>query len=337
MGYVKCPRCNLNYMLDGEELCNVCKAETGYKEYKVQRSDGSIYDYVHKVFDDFKDYLNNIDTLCELKSITFESNCLPEYGNVHVQQLYLLRYVYAYAYEYKSMYKELFKSYTPNANFSTTSIGCGNMIDYWSLKEALRENGNIETVINYTGIDLIDWQYKMKCGEVDSLCFKQVNAIRYLEEIDGLVSDVYFFPKSISEFSNYDFIKICECFKNKPILKDKFCLLVSIRPVEIWDRTDINRVCSLVDAITSNGFITEDNPDVYYYDDNADAYISYLDPQFNYPDEIKSILKNLTSRCIKENNKQFDCTKCDKIDRNPILSAKYVQYQMFTFYREKQK
>lgn len=25
--YVKCPRCDLNYMLEGEELCDVCKAE----------------------------------------------------------------------------------------------------------------------------------------------------------------------------------------------------------------------------------------------------------------------------------------------------------------------
>ena len=25
--YVKCPRCDLNYMLKGEEYCDVCKAE----------------------------------------------------------------------------------------------------------------------------------------------------------------------------------------------------------------------------------------------------------------------------------------------------------------------
>ena len=25
--YVKCPRCDLNYMLDTEEYCDVCKAE----------------------------------------------------------------------------------------------------------------------------------------------------------------------------------------------------------------------------------------------------------------------------------------------------------------------
>lgn len=334
MGYVKCPRCDLNYMLDGEELCDVCKGEIGYNRTTTQRDDKSIYGYVSQVFSDFLDYLSNSNTLCELKSITFEFSCFPQYSNVHVQQLYLLRYVYAYAYEYKKMYKELFKKVSFGTCISITSIGCGNMIDYWSLKEALFESGNTETVINYTGVDLIDWQYKVKSVKADRLYFKQVNAVNYFEEVDGLDSDVYFFPKSISEFSNYDFIKICDCFKNKPILKDKFCLLVSIRPVKKWGRADINRVCNLVSAIKLNGFITEDNPNEYYYDDHADGGIFYLDPHFNYPDGIVDTLKNLTSRCITENIKQCDYAKCNKINRSPILTAKYVQYQILTFHRE---
>ena len=27
MGYIKCPRCDLNYILEGEDYCAVCKAE----------------------------------------------------------------------------------------------------------------------------------------------------------------------------------------------------------------------------------------------------------------------------------------------------------------------
>lgn len=27
MKYVKCPRCDLNYMKEGEDYCDVCKAE----------------------------------------------------------------------------------------------------------------------------------------------------------------------------------------------------------------------------------------------------------------------------------------------------------------------
>ena len=27
MGYIKCPRCDLNYILEEEQYCNVCKAD----------------------------------------------------------------------------------------------------------------------------------------------------------------------------------------------------------------------------------------------------------------------------------------------------------------------
>lgn len=337
MGYIKCPRCDLNYMLDGEELCDVCKIEIGYKEHKVKIRDGSIYGYVCKVFDDFKDYLNESNVLCDLRSISFEGSRLPDYANVHVQQLYVLRYSYAYAYEYKLIYKELFKSYTLGTDITVTSIGCGNLIDYWSLCEVLRENGNDDTNIKYIGLDIIDWQYKIQNIEdrtTDDVCFKQTDVIKYFEDIDRLDSDVYLFPKSISEYTNYDFIRLCDCFKNKPISKDKFCLLVSIRPVDIWGRKDVDRVASLINAIVANGFLTTDNPDTIYIDDHPDGGIFYLDPQFNYPLYIIDTLKSLTNRCDTENNKQFDCTKCDKINRSPILTAKYVQYQIFTFYRE---
>lgn len=335
MAYVKCPRCNLNYMIDGEEFCDICKSEIGYKKPIVQRSNEAIYGYVCKVFNDFQNYLETSDTLCDLKSITFEGNCLPEYSNIHVQQLYLLRYAYAYAYEYKSMYIELFKNFSFGSEVSVTSVGCGNMIDYWSLREALQENGNGETIINYTGLDLIDWQYKIKSREADSFRFKQVDAIKYFKAAARLDSDVYFFPKSISEFTNYDFIKLCDCFRNTPIIKDTFCLLISIRPVDIWGRKDMDRVGELVNAIIANGYITEDDPNTYYFDDHADGYITYLDSQFNYPIGIIDTLRNLTSRCVTQDTYQSNCAKCDKINRSPILTAKYVQFQMFTFYREK--
>lgn len=335
MGYIKCPRCELNYMLDGEEYCDICKAQIGYRKPIAQREIEHIYEYVCRIYDDFRQYVDTSDTLCDLKSITFESNCLPKYSNVHVQQLYLLRYAYAYAYEYKSMYQELFKSYSFGSNIAVTSIGCGNMIDYWSLEEALHENGKDDIEINYIGLDVIDWQYKVKTRAKDNVEFKQVDAVKYLSEVNQLDSDVYFFPKSISEFSNYDFIKLCDCFKNKSILKDKFCLLVSIRPVDIWGRKDIDRVVELVKAIVSNGFVTDDDTDTYYSDDRADWQITYLDPQFNYPVGIIDTLKNLTSRCVMGNTTQPDCVKCDKINRSPMLKASYVQYQIFTFYREK--
>ena len=45
------------------------------------------------------------------------------------------------------------------------SIGCGNMIDYWGLVEALGEIGSGECYIKYRGIDTIDWNYKIEARE----------------------------------------------------------------------------------------------------------------------------------------------------------------------------
>ena len=46
MGYAKCPRCNLNYIVDGEKFCDVCRAEIGYQKSNSQKEVEPIYDYV---------------------------------------------------------------------------------------------------------------------------------------------------------------------------------------------------------------------------------------------------------------------------------------------------
>jgi len=333
MGYRKCPRCNLNYIRDDEEYCPVCISETGYEKTVDSNGLELIHDFIRKVLIDFQQYLNESTDLCDLRSITFESNSLPEYGNVHVQQLYLLRYAYAYAYEYKLMYKELFKRYTVGPDITVTSVGCGNMIDYWALVQALADSDIKERTIHYTGVDVIDWQYKVNVRAGDFVGFERADAIGYFKNKSRLDSDIYFFPKSISEFSDEAFAGLCAVFKSVPVLKDKFCLLVSIRPVKVWEGTDVGRVTRLVNAIRSNGFFTEDDPCVYYSDGKPESNIFYLDPQFSYPVTIIDTLKNLTGQCATRDPERPNCKSCDRINRSPILTAKYVQYQLFTFYR----
>ena len=46
-------------------------------------------------------------------------------------------------------------------NISVTSVGCGSMIDYWSLVHALEMRRKICCSIRYVGIDKIDWNYKI--------------------------------------------------------------------------------------------------------------------------------------------------------------------------------
>ena len=51
--YVKCPRCDLNYMLDTEEYCDVCKAELGMKSnFILEDDDVDLDEELTKLCDD---------------------------------------------------------------------------------------------------------------------------------------------------------------------------------------------------------------------------------------------------------------------------------------------
>ena len=69
----------------------------------------TINDYLNGILKDFKAYVNSQKELCELLDVHFDAGRIPDYSNLHVQQLYLLRYAYAYAFEYKYMYKKEFE------------------------------------------------------------------------------------------------------------------------------------------------------------------------------------------------------------------------------------
>lgn len=55
------------------------------------------------------------------------------------------------------MFDTLFAREKFKDSIEVASIGCGNMIDYWGLVEALGEIGSGECYIKYRGIDTIDW------------------------------------------------------------------------------------------------------------------------------------------------------------------------------------
>lgn len=67
----------------------------------------SINDYINNIFQVFSGYVKNSEKLCDLNPFTFEEGNIPDYSNIHTQQLYLLRYAFAYAFEYKRMYSKI--------------------------------------------------------------------------------------------------------------------------------------------------------------------------------------------------------------------------------------
>lgn len=113
----------------------------------------TIKNYISMIYDDFREYIDQNVNLCMLKTLNYQAGQKPDYSDIHIQQLYLLRYVFSYAFEYKSMFDTLFAREKFKDSIEVASIGCGNMIDYWGLVEALGEIGSGECYIKYRGID----------------------------------------------------------------------------------------------------------------------------------------------------------------------------------------
>jgi len=78
--------------------------------------------------------------------------------------------------------------------------------------------------IRYTGIDLLDWQYKMPCAPSDTTDYLVGDAIVHLRKKLVWDDDVFIFPKSISEFSDCEFQELCDIFGTANYTKNTFAL-----------------------------------------------------------------------------------------------------------------
>ena len=61
--------------------------------------------FLDNVLAEFEVFVQSGQDLCKLRDTHFDAGRIPDYSDINIQQLYLLRYVYAYAFEYKYMYK----------------------------------------------------------------------------------------------------------------------------------------------------------------------------------------------------------------------------------------
>lgn len=132
-----------------------------------------ITDYVEEIYKDFSLYANEENYLCKLKDLNFQAGAIPNYEDKEIQQFYLLRYAFAYAFEYSNMYDTILSKIKNINQIEVTSIGCGAMIDYWSLIKSIKERKLDYIKITYTGIDKIDWNYKFKKRKIDKGYFKK--------------------------------------------------------------------------------------------------------------------------------------------------------------------
>lgn len=288
-----------------------------------------ITNYLEQVYEDFKHEIDNGRYLCELKGLTFESGCLPDYNNIQIQRLYLLRYAFAYGFEYSYIYSEVLERLHNPDNLSVESIGCGNFWDYWALVRTIEEKKKINCNVRYVGIDEIDWNYKVEKREQDEVLFKKENAVNFFEKTKKFISDIYFFPKSISEFSNEEIQIIADNLKWKPILKDKIIFCFSIRANEFSRESDMNKTKQIVKALEENGYKQNTKKDVCWcFKENKGIIL--FDHDYLYPQEAYDYVISLNKKCNKYIELESNCkNECERyLNRKPTTKTGNITYQI---------
>lgn len=292
----------------------------------------TINNFLDRVFLDFIGYINSGVELCKLHDSSFANGNLPDYSDSNIEQLYLLRYAYAYAFEYKQMFRHLFNTYSYGSEIEVTSIGCGSMLDYWALAHAVKYG----THIRYYGVDTIDWKYKVNKRDFDEVYFNQSDAIVYCEKYQK-TSNVYIFPKSISEFSDNQVQQIADSFIPQYIHKDIVHFLISLRTDDNNQNSDIQKAEILYNRMLKIGYFCNNQfpfePYNFLSTEYANSTIASIDSDFVHPGNIVDYLKVLYSQCIHftdcQNSEFCKKTFC----RYPMLNCYNANWLSMSFIR----
>lgn len=162
------------------------------------------------------------------------------------------------------MYSYFLKKIDPEKKMErlkVTSIGCGSMIDYWSLTRVIPPKCSIY----YRGIDRIQWSYCMPVRARDDVKRRQGDIVELCQNTQELIADVYIFPKSINELSFEDIQKLGESFGNKISDRKLVCLLFSLRTDDGSMHRDMEKTKCIYESMISNGFNSDDESGVYVH------------------------------------------------------------------------
>lgn len=179
----------------------------------------TITEYLNEIFENFKEHCDKgTESMWKLVSkgktgknaARLGSDGSSVYSEQRFQQLYLLKYAYEYFFEYLSMYNTFIEDFADREEISVVSLGCGTMLDYWALAYVLDKKNMSRPVVKYHGIDAIEWNPGLKIDARDKgnetfKFFPEPFEIFFKKTDNEFhTHDIYFLPKSISEFNTED-------------------------------------------------------------------------------------------------------------------------------------
>ena len=317
---------------------NVLKLLNGYVPLTANMT---VYELLSAVYAPFKEYLQGlgsaerqVEALAGLNGlISFQGDGM-DYTRDEAQEMYILRYLYGYAYEYKQMYLRLLDQMERPAEWlSVTSIGCGNMVDYWSLRAALARRPGVVAKVNYTGVDINSWsrRFQIRPDQWDRAEFVQADAAVWLREqaaAGASPSDVYMFPKSIGEFDGRWTVggegSVLQGIRDglRDLLrgsgKDRVWLLISLpKTNEARGKYDEEKCAYLREGLAQAGFHAEGPADQFITDGEV-RRISDADPYFAY-----------LGKYVRDMNAYGEY----KDRRDPVQNTGHERYQVLLFRR----
>lgn len=183
--------------------------------------------------------------------------------------------------------------------------------------------------VNYHGVDVVDWEDKIAACNRDRINFAQESIADYLADCDELTSDVYVFPKSISEIDNDEVEGICRAIYEKGFAKDEVHLLFSMRDNKYNQDLDMAKTKKICAAVKEVGMLLESSTlykgvEKMVYNCAKDFAIDELQDTYN-------LLNNLPYMCDNYIIGRCSCDLCEKNRNQPMLKTKYIRYQIFTF------
>lgn len=293
----------------------------------------TVEELAERLYHQFEQYVRESETGEEelLVPPDWSKTAAPDYSEIHVQELYLLRYLSAYACEYTRTYEELQQmleaAVKDGEPLEVMAVGCGNMVDYWGISEAFTRAGK-SSAIHYLGIDKTDWKEICRIGARmgDRVHFRQQDGAAYLREQDLLTAGLIVFPKSISEFPDEVFEDICESFRRKEFYRNRICLLTVFRSngdgPNPWPE-DEKRCDCLISALEENGFRKTRDELRVPGEDEKSRMIWEMDRKFAYMQDLYPAAKEL----FREYGRQMSADMAKVMTRSPMLHA-YICYRV---------
>ena len=327
----------------------------------------TITSYLKEIFEDFKKHCDEeTQSMKELKDFmngikkNSPRNGADEMTSIYNTsaklQLYLLKYAYAYGFEYLAMCNEFIKDFADKEEISVVSLGCGTMLEYWALANVLNmrekdeaDKGEAEKkvfwpIVKYLGVDAIKWNYSMETEERDrdSVKFSQESFEHFFARQDNKFNtyDVYFFPKSISEFTN----NTMELLLNNlsEIKKDTIYFCITLRKQNRLTADDVRKVQMIIDRLEEEktGFLVKELKCIADTEDvkndlkkcglqkeidnlirlgaNKQIWTTNIAKSLKYDeisyDDINQYIKALNQKCKHKSSKDKPCEGCRESD-----------------------